>query len=298
MPHIERQPFGNTGHLSSRVIFGAAALGGMKPERAEATLSLIEEYGLNHIDTAASYGDSELRLAPYLKHKRDAVFLATKTGERTGERARAQLEASLERLGVSSVDLVQLHNLAQERDWGVAMGPGGAVEALIQAQQEGLVKHLGITGHGTYIAGMHLRSLEQHPFASVLLPYSYSAMQYAPYAADFEALYTRCQRDGIALQTIKAIAARRWTEQDADKRFSWYRPLRDAGAIARAMAYVFARPGVFLNSSSDATLLPLILEAASQPLPEISAELMAADQTTFGIEPLFIRDVSDDVQIA
>jgi hypothetical protein len=145
---------------------------------------------------------------------------------------------------------------------------------------------------------MHLRSLERYPFASVLLPYNYSSMQFGPYAEEFEALYQRCQRDGIAMQTIKAIAARRWSEDDPERRFSWYRPLHDPEAIARAIAFVFARPGVFLNSTSDATLLPTVLEAASQPLPEIDDAIMAADQEALGIEPLFVRDHSDDVLLS
>ena len=295
MTQIERLPFGSTGHQSSRLIFGAAALGGMKQERADQTLELIDRYGINHIDTAAKYGDSELRLAPFLKDRRKDVFLATKTDQRTGPEARAQLELSLERLGVDSVDLIQLHNLAQEADWETAMAPGGAVEALVAAQREGLTRHIGVTGHGTYIAAMHARSLDAHAFASVLVPYNYSLMRYAPYAKDFEALYTRCQRDGIAMQTIKAIAARRWTDDDDERRFSWYRPLRDPDAVRRAMAYVFARPGVFLNTTSDATLLPLLLEAAAEPLPPLDEAVLAADQETFGIEPLFVRDEADDV---
>lgn len=292
---IERIPFGRTGHHSSRVIFGAAALGGMKPERAEKTLELLDEFGLNHIDTAASYGDSELRLAPFLQTRRADFFLATKTGQRTGDKARAELERSLERLGVDQVDLIQLHNLAQERDWETAFGPGGAVAALQQARQEGLVKHIGITGHGTYIAEMHSKSLAAFAFTSVLLPYNFSMMSTPEYAADFEALYDQCQAQQIAVQTIKAVARRRWVEGDADKRFSWYKPIRDPEPLKRAVHYVLARPGLFLNTTSDATLLPAVLQAASEPLEPPTAAQMAADQIAQDIEPLFVRGVSDDV---
>ena len=164
------QPFGSTGHLSSRVIFGAAALGAMSQERADATLQVALDGGINHIDTAASYGASEDRLRPFLASHRHDVFLATKTGERTGAAARAELERSLERMGVDRVDLVQLHNLVEPDEWDVAHGPGGAVEALAVARDEGLVRFIGVTGHGVRIAGMHLRSLDRFPFDSVLLP--------------------------------------------------------------------------------------------------------------------------------
>lgn len=294
---IERIAFGRTGHQSSRIIFGAAALGGMKPERAEKTLELLDEFGLNHIDTAASYGDSELRLAPFLKTRRKDFFLATKTGQRTADRARAELERSLTRLEVDQVDLIQLHNLAQESDWQTALGPGGAVEALQQAQREGLVKHIGVTGHGTYIAAMHAKSLAAFDFASVLLPYNFSMMSNPEYAADFESLYSLCQTQQVAVQTIKAVALRRWSDADTDKRFSWYKPIREPGALKRAVHYVLARPGLFLNTTSDATLLPALLDAASQPLSAPSDAEMAADEAALDIEPLFVRDVSDDVQI-
>src|SRR5579862_4459711 len=154
---IDRAEFGRTGHASSRVIFGAAALGRMSQERADELLPVLLEFGVNHIDTAASYGDSELRLAPWMAEHRDRFFLATKTGERTGDGARASLERSLTRLGVDSVDLIQLHNLVEPDEWETAHGPGGAVEALARARDEGLVRFIGVTGHGLRIAGMHRR---------------------------------------------------------------------------------------------------------------------------------------------
>ncbi len=185
---LPTMPFGRTGHDSTRVIFGAAALGGMRQERADAVLAQLLEAGVNHLDTAASYGDAELRMGPWMAEHRDRFFLATKTGEREGTAARAELERSLERLRVDSVDLIQLHNLVEPEEWEIAFAPGGAVEALARAQEEGLVRHLGVTGHGTRIAGMHLRSLERYPFASVLLPFSYVALQDPGYRADVEAL--------------------------------------------------------------------------------------------------------------
>ena len=292
---IERIEFGRTGHFSSRVIFGAAALGGMKQERADRTLELLDMYGLNHIDTAASYGESELRLAPFLKTRRMDFFLASKTGHRTYEKARTQLHKSLERLGVDHLDLIQMHNLAQADQWEVAMGEGGALQALVEAKDEGLVRNIGVTGHGTYIPSMHKKSLEHFSFASVLMPYNYSMMSNEQYAADFAATRALCNERGVAIQTIKAIARRRWREDDDAKRFSWYAPITEPEAMRRAVHYVLGQPDLFLNTTSDATLLESILKLASETVSLPADEQMLKDQESLGIEPLFVRDVSDDV---
>ncbi|MDH3211323.1 MAG: aldo/keto reductase [Myxococcales bacterium] len=291
---IERIPFGRTGHASSRAIFGAAALGSMKPDRAEGVLALLLEYGVNHIDTAAAYGDSELRVAPWLREHPGAFFLATKTGERTRAGAREGLERSLERLGVDRVDLLQLHNLVDPEEWEIALGPGGALEAAVAAREEGLVRFIGVTGHGTRAAEMHLRSLERYAFDSVLLPCNFAMLQSPEYRADFEALVERCRQRGVAVQTIKSVARRRWVG-DAGPRFSWYEPLRDPDAIRRAVHYVLRTPDVFLDTSSDATILREILEAASGFEVAPSDAVMRRDASRHGIEPLFVRGVSDAI---
>jgi len=292
---IERIPFGRTGHLSTRTIFGAAALGGMSQARADAVLEKLLAFGVNHIDTAASYGDSELRLAPFLKRHRASFFLATKTGQRTADGARNELQRSLDRLGVDSVDLIQLHNLVDEREWDTALAPGGALEALVEARDEGLVRFIGVTGHGTRVAAMHVKSLERFPFDSVLAPYNYSMMAQPEYAQDFAELYRVCTERGVALQTIKAIARRRWTDTDTDRHFSWYMPIKDRAALRRAVHWVLARPGVFLNTSSDATLLDFVLDAASEAIVMPTKAEMEADARDLGIEPLFVRGVSDAI---
>ena len=283
---LETAPFGATGHASSRVIFGAAALGNMSQDRADATLALLEPAGVNHIDTAAGYGESELRLAPFLATERDKFFVATKTGDRSGDDARASLERSMERMGVDRIDLIQLHNLVEDDEWETAHGPGGAVEALTRARDEGLCRFIGITGHGTRIPGMHLRSLDRFAFDSVLFPYNHTMMQDPAYRADAEALIERCTEGGVAMQTIKSVAQRRWPETPA-RRFSWYEPSEDPDALSRAVNYVLGRTGLFLNSSSDARLLPAILAAAASPTGLPSDEEMEADALRLGITPLF-----------
>jgi len=283
---IAQAAFGRTGHRSSRVVFGAAALGRMRQERADELLDVLLEFGVNHLDTAAAYGDSELRLAPWLATRRGQFFLATKTGERTGDAARAGLERSLERLGVDHVDLIQLHNLVEEDEWEVAHGPGGALEALVRARDEGLARFVGVTGHGLRIARMHTRSLERFDYDSVLLPYNFLLLTDDGYRADVETLLGLCEQRNVAIQTIKAVARRRWTD-DSEPHFAWYETLTDRDALGRAVRFVLGRPGLFLNSSSDARLLRATLEAASAGGgPPSDAELQA-DVASYGMQPLF-----------
>jgi aryl-alcohol dehydrogenase-like predicted oxidoreductase len=291
-------PFGRTGHDSSRIIFGAAALASMRQERADGLLALLLAHGVNHLDTAAGYGDSELRIGPWMAEHRDRFFLATKTGQRTGDEARAELERSLERLRVDHVDLIQLHNLVEPDEWEVAHGPGGAVEALERAREEGLCRFVGVTGHGTRIARMHLRSLERHPFDSVLLPYSYAALQDEAYRADVEELLAVCEARGVAVQTIKSAARRRWPADHEGRRFSWYQPIDDAEALGRAVRWVLAQAPVFVNTTSDGTLVPTVLDAAEAAAagaePPSDTE-MAADADRLGIAPLFDGDALERI---
>ena len=278
--------FGRTGHRSSRVIFGAAALGGMSESRAIKTLDLVASHGVNHIDTAAMYGSSEDHLKPWLADHRSEVFLATKTQERVGSVARAELERSLERMGVDHIDLIQMHNLVEPDQWETAFSKGGAVEALNQARAEGLVSFIGVTGHGLRIPSMHLRSLAEFDFDAVLFPFNHSLLSIDQYRDDVTALREVCRSRKIATQTIKAVARRRWDDGTQGHR-SWYEPLTDTDAIQRAVRYVLSQPDLFLNTTSDATLLPLILEAAQGDLTRPLDEEMNRDIAEFGVTPLF-----------
>jgi aryl-alcohol dehydrogenase-like predicted oxidoreductase len=291
---IEKIPFGNTGHKSSRVIFGAAALGGMKQNKADPILDLLLKFGINHIDTAAAYGDSELRIGPWMREHRKEFFLATKTGDRTYAGARDSVHRSLERLRVDQLDLIQLHNLVDENEWQTALGPRGALEALVEARAQGLVRFIGVTGHGTQVAAMHLRSLQRFAFDSVLFPYNFTMLAIPQYRSDVEALIKLCTERGVATQTIKSVARRRW-QNDNERKFSWYEPLRDRDAIRRAAHFVLSRPGLFLNSSSDATIMLTILEAASAVATEPTRAEMEADIAHYAMEPLFIPGVSDTI---
>src|ERR1700730_3360565 len=207
-------PFGRTGHTSTRIIFGAAALGSVSQDVADRALDVLLEHDINHIDVAASYGEAELRIAPWLKRYPDRFFLATKTGKRRAAEAREDLQRSLERMQVDHIDLWQLHNLSDPIEWDTALSPGGAIEAAIEAREQGLVRWIGVTGHGSQIAATHRRSLARFDFDSVLLPYNFVTVQLPYYAENFEALVATCRERAIAVQTIKSIALRPWSGRE------------------------------------------------------------------------------------
>ena len=282
---IPTQPFGRTGHTSTRTIFGAAALGEVSQADADRTLEVLLRHGVNHIDVAASYGDAELRIGPWMDQHRHDFFLATKTGERSYAAARDEIHRSLERLRVDYVDLIQLHNLVDPIEWDTAMGPDGALRAAMEARDEGLVRAIGVTGHGTPIAAMHRRSLERFEFDSVLLPYSWIVTQEAKYARDFEDLLAECEQRNVAVQTIKAIASRPWGTRE-HTHATWYTPLTEGPDIDWAVHWVLRRPGVFLNTAGDITLLPKILDAASRFDSGATVETRPRDGLT--LEPIFV----------
>ncbi len=260
---LPKAPFGRTGHVSTRTLFGAASLGRVSQKDADRTLEVLLEYGVNHIDVAASYGDAEERIGPWMEKHRDKFFLATKTEERTYRGAMDELRRSLKRLRVDAVDLWQMHILVDEDEWQTAMGPGGALEAFIEARDKGLVRFLGVTGHGTTVAAMHMRSLERFDFDAVLLPYNYTMMQNPQYAADFEALTAMCRERNVAVQTIKSLAEGPWGGK-IPTRATWYEPLESQPDIDRAVHWVLSREGVFLNTVGDIDLLPKVLDAAAR----------------------------------
>ena len=283
---IVKQKFGNTGHLSTRVIFGGAALGNVTQAEADQTLDVLLKYGINHIDTAAGYGESELRIGPWMEKHRDKFFLATKVFRRRYKDAVEQIEQSLERLGVSTIDLIQIHNLTDPKSWERVMGENGALKALVEAREQGMVKYIGVTGHGYGVAEMHLRSLEHFEFDSVLLPYNYIMMQNPNYATDFENLYTICMDKNIAFQTIKSLARRPWGKKER-KWNTWYEPFEEQSDIERAVHWVLKREGIFLNSSSDIHLLPKILDAASRFEIKPTDEEMPEKANQLGMKPIF-----------
>jgi aryl-alcohol dehydrogenase-like predicted oxidoreductase len=284
---IPRLDFGRTGHQSSRTLFGAAALSAVTQEVADRTLEVLLRHDVNHIDTAASYGDSELRIRPWLQHFPGRFFLATKTDARTRKEAREELHRSLDRLGVDHVDLWQLHNLADPIEWDTALSPGGVIEAAVEARAEGLVRFIGVTGHGAQIAANHRRSLERFDFDSVLLPYNFVTMQLPYYAENFEALARTCGERKVAVQTIKSIALRPWLGRERT-RSTWYEPLEAQADIDLAVWWVLGRPGMFLNTAGDVDVLPRVLDAAERFEKRPTDAEMTQMLERAKAEPLFV----------
>ena len=259
---IPKKEFGSTGHMSTRTLFGAAALGGEDQKTADATLEVLFEYGVNHIDTAASYGAAEDRIGPWMQQHRDKFFLATKSGERTYKKAWQELENSRKRMGVDTIDLWQMHALIEPEEWEVAFSADGAIKAFLEAREKGIVRFLGVTGHGMTIPSMHLKSLEEYAFDSILLPCNYLLYQDQPYAEKWEKLVNLATSRGMAVQTIKSIMRRPWGDQE---RFAscWYEPLTDPDALTKAVHWILGDERLFLNTVGDVKMLPKVLEAAS-----------------------------------
>src|SRR5712691_5867421 len=267
---IEHRPFGRTGHRSTVTLFGAAALAQASQADADRALEVLLRHGVNHIDTAARYGDSELRIGPWMARHRKDFFLATKTGSRTAAEARADIHRSLERLRVGHVDMIQLHSLGHPDDWDQAMGPGGALEAAVEAREQGLVRFIGVTGHGWTIAAMHRHSLARFDFDSVLLPFNFFFAQNERYRRSFEEVLTICRERNVAVQIIKTIARGPWATTDRTHT-TWYQPLEAQADIDRAIHWILGLPDIFVNTAGDLALLPKILDASSRferPTPD------------------------------
>jgi aryl-alcohol dehydrogenase-like predicted oxidoreductase len=260
---IAQHTFGRSGHSSSRVLLGGAAFAQVTQAETDTAIDLALSFGVNHVDVAASYGEAEVRIGDWIRRHGKPFFLATKTGERTAAKAREQIQRSLERLQVDQVDLLQLHHLIDPQEWETALGPGGALEAVIEAREQGLTRFIGVTGHGVTAPGMHFRALERFDFDSVLLPFSYTMAQNAQYLGEFQRLVKTCQERNVAVQTIKSIVHRPWGDT-TPTRATWYRPLEDQAAIDRAVHWVLGHAGLFLNSVADVHILPKVLEAADR----------------------------------
>lgn len=285
---IEKRPFGRTGHMSTATIFGGAALIRATQKDADRALEILLKYGVNHIDTAPRYGDSEILIGPWMVRHRKDFFLATKTGKRTYGEARGDIHRSLDRLKVDRVDLIQLHGLQHPDEWDTAMGPGGALEAAVEAREEGLVRFIGVTGHGWMIAAMHKRALKRFDFDSVLMPYNYFMHLNERYREEFEEVVQVCKERNVAVQTIKSLARGPWAITPQNRN-TWYQPLEDQADIDKAVHWVLGRPDVFLNTVGDVELLPKVLDAATRfserPAAEEMNEMMKKNKMSslFGI---------------
>ncbi|CAA9350139.1 MAG: Oxidoreductase [uncultured Frankineae bacterium] len=280
---MQRRRLGRLGHDSSVLIYGGAALGEVSQEVADASVQEALEAGINHFDVAADYGEAELRLGAMMDDLRPQVFLATKTGLRDREPAWAQINASLERLRTDRVDLLQLHAIGELDELDRATRPGGALEAAVRAQEEGLVGAVGITGHGTSAAATHLEALRRFPFATVLTPLSAVLWREEAFRADWAALTAEIARQDAGLMTIKAVSRRNWPgvaegQPVGEQAFAtWYEPLADADTIRAAVSWVLAHEEVTgLATAGDVRLLRHLVAAERDRMDVLDAEAALA----------------------
>lgn len=275
---MEQRRLGRTGHMSSVVTFGCAAIGRVDQGVADRALRLALDHGVNHIDVAPSYGDAELRLAPSMPRIRDRVFLAGKTRERTRDGAAAELRRSLGRLGTDHLDLYQLHAVSKRPDLDACTAPGGALEALLAARDEGLVRWLGITGHTHDAPATHLEALTRFDFDTVMFPLNFVLWSLPDYRRNAEALLAACADRDVGVHIIKTLAKDPWGDRPRTHA-TWYEPFTDQPTIDRAVAFVLARPVTTLASTGDVMVLPKMLAAADHARPldaGAEAELLAS----------------------
>jgi len=277
---MEHRRLGRLGNQSSVLIYGAAALSEVDQDAADRSISEALEAGIDHFDVAASYGDAELRLGPWMADIRDRIFLATKTGDRDRDAARASIERSLHRLQTDRVDLLQLHAVGDLEDLDHATGPDGALEGALQALDEGLVSAIGITGHGAHAPATHLEALRRYPFATVLTPLNPVLWSDASYRADYEALVAEVRRQDAGLMIIKTVSRRNWPGGPQGQQYTtWYEPFDTAERIRAAVSWVLARPEVTgLATAGDVRLLGMTIAAERDRMDaEPAAEVLLAD---------------------
>jgi aryl-alcohol dehydrogenase-like predicted oxidoreductase len=270
---METRRLGRLGHQSSVLIYGAAALSDVTQDVADRSVQEALDAGINHFDVAASYGDAELRLGPWIPRIRDRIFLATKTGQRDREPAWREINASLERLQTDRVDLLQLHAVGDTGELDRATATDGALEAATRAVDEGLVGAVGITGHGWDAPATHLEALRRYPFASVLTPLNPVLWRTEEYRADYLALVDEVRRQDAGMMTIKTGSRRNWPEGAEHTHTTWYEPFDEQARITAAVSWVLAHDEVTgIPTAGDVSLLRLFIEAERNRISAADAE--------------------------
>jgi aryl-alcohol dehydrogenase-like predicted oxidoreductase len=272
---MEHRRLGRLDRENSVLIFGGAALAEATEEDSDVAIDQALDAGVDHFDTAADYGDSELKYGRWMPEIRDRIFLSTKTGLREKDAAKRQIQDSLERLRVYNVDLLQLHSVGDLEDLDRATGPGGSLEAAIEAKEEGLIGAIGITGHGNEAPATHLEALRRYPFETVLTPWNFILSTDEGYRADYEALVEEIRRQDAGLMIIKTISRRNWPEGGANghRYTTWYEPFDRQEYIDAAVSWVLSHDEVTgLAMVGDVTLVPMVLEAEGRRTSREEAE--------------------------
>jgi predicted aldo/keto reductase-like oxidoreductase len=283
---MQKRKFGRTGHMSTIVIFGAFAVGLLGQEEADAVMELVLVRGINHIDVAPSYADAELRLGTWLEKYRERFFLGCKTQLRGKEEAREELHGSLERLRVDRFDLFQLHAVATMEDLEACFAPGGSLEAIVQARDEGLTDYLGITSHGLEAPKVLIEALNRFDFDSLLFTLNFQMWADEDYRRDVSKLLQIADERDIGTMVIKTWAQGPWGDQKP-RYHTWYEPFDDSQMIEQALRFNLSQPITGVISAGDARLLPMILDAAARFQPMDDAEQAALLATAGDYEPLF-----------
>ena len=293
---VETRRLGRVGHLSTVLIYGGAGIGWVESrDVADRSIRFALDAGINHFDTAADYGDSELHLGRWMPSIRDRIFLATKTGERSAGGAYDSIRRSLERLQADRVDLLQLHAVGNMAELDDATGPGRALDGAVKARDEGLIGAIGITGHGMAAPATHLEALRRHPFETVLTPWNWRLARFPEYRRDFDALADEIRAQDAGLMLIKTLARNLWREGPHD-RTTWYEPLEDQRAIDAAVAFALSRPEVTgIATAGDVGLVPKMVEAESRRGSKTAREVDAVLSEVSEYEPPFIRSEGREV---
>ena len=284
---MERRRLGKTEHQSSVVTFGTYAIGSVSQAEADRAIEFALSRGINHFDVAPSYAEAELRLGDYLKrHPQPDLFIGCKTQQRDAAGAAEELHRTLDRLGRDRFDLYQLHAVGDLGELDRCFAPGGSVEAFLAAREEGLVGHIGITGHGLEAPATHAEALRRFPFSTVMVAVNPVLDAIPGFRRDWEALLDACAAADVGIHVLKATAKAPWGERQPTHN-TWYEPLTDQTEIDRAVAWALDRPVTTLCSSGDLAVFPKVVEAADRYRPGASdgAELVGA---VAGYENIFV----------
>ncbi len=283
---MQKRKFGRTGHMSTVAIFGAAGLSNVSQETANIAMEQIIAAGVNHIDIAPSYGEAELRVGPWMPETRGQFFLGCKTTERKKDSARAEMERSLRRLNTDAFDLYQLHAVTNYEELDACTRPGGALEAIVQAREEGLVRFIGITGHGNHSPGVFLEALRRFDFDSVLFPINPVLMREPTFRAGAGELIKVCKARDVGTMVIKTIAKQSWQGQERIYD-TWYEPFDRLPEIQQRVDFALSYDITGLCTSGDVTILPIFLKACLNSHPMEPSARAALIENAVNFETIF-----------
>jgi aryl-alcohol dehydrogenase-like predicted oxidoreductase len=283
---METRRFGRTGHMSTIAIFGAAAFWEISQQNADKVLEQIIEAGVNHIDVAPSYGQAEERIGPWMPRERNRFFLGCKTTERTKDGAWSELQRSLKRLQTETFDLYQLHAITTMEELDAVTMKGGALEAFVEAREQGLTRFIGITGHGADAPQIYLEALRRFDFDSVLFPLNFVQMANPEYRKHAEELIATCKAKDVGTMIIKAITKAPWGERPHTAT-TWYEPFDKMDEIQRALNFALSYEVTGFCTAGDTKILPMVLKACENFKRLNTAELEEMIGSGKEYEPLF-----------